>query len=144
MNNQGQANRGQEGTGGGRCKVKGGGGVRKRWEVGEIRRNLCNIKILQSKRGSGEEEKKKQGSWECKVWEAEGLDPLSPPTPKYPLVLYIPPITHRRKNHSPWVTLQLSEDLTGLQSNLDYPDFSIIRTCFPAPSLFFMKTNKIQ
>ena len=25
MNNQGQANRGQEGTGGGRCKVKGGG-----------------------------------------------------------------------------------------------------------------------
>ena len=60
FNNQGQANRGQEGTGGGRCKVKGGGGgVRKRWEVGKIRRNLCNIKILQSKRGLGEEEKKK-------------------------------------------------------------------------------------
>lgn len=59
FNNQGQANRGQEGTGGGRYKVKGGGGgVRKRWEVGEIRRNLC-IKILQSKRGLGEEEKKK-------------------------------------------------------------------------------------
>lgn len=57
FNNQGQANRGQEGTGGGRYKVKGsGGGVRKRWEVGEIRRN---IKILQSKRGLGEEEKKK-------------------------------------------------------------------------------------
>ena len=73
-----------------------------------------------------------------------GSEPLLPLTPKYPLVLYIPPITHRRKNHSPWVTLQLSEDLTGLQSNLDYPDFSIIRTCFPAPSLFFMKTNKIQ
>ena len=87
MNNQGQENRGQEGTGGGRCKVK-AEGVRKRWEVGEIRRNLCNIKILQSKKGSGEDDKKKQGSWVCKVWEAEGLDPLSPPTPKYLLVLY--------------------------------------------------------
>ena len=62
-----------------------------------------------------------------------GSGPPVTPTPKSPWALYLPPITHRRKNHFSWVTLQLSEDLTGLQSNLNYPDFSITRTSFPGP-----------